>query len=452
MSQEFSIDFDPAIIMANPSKVYQMISLLPDEMIKYELETQGCKSDNSLNKRRSQLTNIINEGKYVRGRQPVAMSAEKDLSICNGYVQAWGRDIVKIGESPEAIRQYQIRFSFLGRRIVDMSIPIKEQKSLAEIKNLKALLSLIQNQLKEITVNSLDEPLIPVSSILDNATLYFLSGFICSAESEVEVVISYHLPTYESIKYDNEEKASGSNERDEMTSQKQMIKSWNLKLDMNMEFSVIREMFIQIEQLGLMHGICKKDLLKNVEVFFSGHLETLMKDWRRKGELTSWAGFKLKLLMRFEKELDDAFVWKAIRNNAWNVNEPIREYFHRLETLLSLLKIKPDQSILTFLAMRGMPMWLRVRLRSESFQELEDLKEFTYRYLKSDGTETYQVLPGHPLNAAVVVQNLINQVQPTIPNREDCVHYQFLPASCARDIFLITCMICVSYLWLSSSH
>lgn len=109
---------DSAILMINPSEAYRVVSLLPEEMILYELETQGMRAKNSLNMNSTQLANLFKQGKYKRNRQPVAMGFQEDFSYCVEYFQKWKAELADPQLPSLAGKQYVSRLRFLLRRYV----------------------------------------------------------------------------------------------------------------------------------------------------------------------------------------------------------------------------------------------------------------------------------------------------------------------------------------------
>lgn len=135
MTDAFDVTQDPAVLMVNPSEAYRSVSLLPDEMIRYE--PQGLRSANTLGKRRAQLSDLINKKTYKPGKQPVAMGIKEDLGLCNGYVEKWSDEIDKSTKSPETINAYLIRTKFMERRIDALTVPSEDEESKEELLRLK---------------------------------------------------------------------------------------------------------------------------------------------------------------------------------------------------------------------------------------------------------------------------------------------------------------------------
>lgn len=113
-SEECGVPVVPEEVIVDPSAAYQSVSMLPDEMIKYELETQGQLSANTFILRRKQLADLIKEKKYEGGRQPVAMGVAEDISICQGYVKLWSKLWRKTSATTNC---YLIKVKFLDRRV-----------------------------------------------------------------------------------------------------------------------------------------------------------------------------------------------------------------------------------------------------------------------------------------------------------------------------------------------
>lgn len=112
-----TIEDDPAIVLINPSETYITISALPDEMVKYELESQGMKCADTIVRRRNQLCELFQKGKYKTKTQPVVMNATQDVAQCKFYLNKWREEFVSSNKSASVKNQYSSRISFLRRRL-----------------------------------------------------------------------------------------------------------------------------------------------------------------------------------------------------------------------------------------------------------------------------------------------------------------------------------------------
>lgn len=81
-----------------------MVSCLPNEMLRYELETQGVRSDTPMVNNRTQLCNLIESRNYKPGRQPVAISYKEDIAQCRNYLVEWMSKFEKANKNREVSR------------------------------------------------------------------------------------------------------------------------------------------------------------------------------------------------------------------------------------------------------------------------------------------------------------------------------------------------------------
>lgn len=103
---------------------YHSIALLPDEMIKYELESQGLKSAKTLNKRRKQLSNLISSRNYRRhGLRPIIMGFKENHDACTDHLSRWIQEVEASAKTSAIAEAYLIRLEFLNRRIDSMVVP-----------------------------------------------------------------------------------------------------------------------------------------------------------------------------------------------------------------------------------------------------------------------------------------------------------------------------------------
>lgn len=96
---------------------YQMVKNLPDEMIRYELETQGIRSDQPFMDNRKALSELIENGNYKPGRQPVAVHYRDDINACTNHLSEWESRYRKSNKNVKTCESYLIKLMFLGIRL-----------------------------------------------------------------------------------------------------------------------------------------------------------------------------------------------------------------------------------------------------------------------------------------------------------------------------------------------
>ncbi|KAJ6642600.1 hypothetical protein Bhyg_07553 [Pseudolycoriella hygida] len=99
----------PHFPLPEPGQASATIAHLPDEMIKYELESQGIKCLPNYLQRRKQLAAVIDERKYVVGKQPVAMGYKEDLDYCSKYLEAWENQFHPDSMGPNTAESFKIK-------------------------------------------------------------------------------------------------------------------------------------------------------------------------------------------------------------------------------------------------------------------------------------------------------------------------------------------------------
>ena len=134
--------------LVDPARSYVLVSYLPDEMIRYELETQGLRSDRSLGKRRAQLANLFRNNLYCLHKQPVAMGYQEDINQCESYVDQWAEGVQNSIHLPGLSESYIIKHEFLERRTLAIQVPSLDAAASSQLLNLKAEISKILLSLK----------------------------------------------------------------------------------------------------------------------------------------------------------------------------------------------------------------------------------------------------------------------------------------------------------------
>lgn len=97
-----------------PSKgeAHKVVGQLPDEMIKYELESQGIRCDNNYFRRKKQLADVLESRLYKHGRQPVVISYKDDISNCDLHLNAWVKALNQ--QAPDDRLFYSLAVSYMG--------------------------------------------------------------------------------------------------------------------------------------------------------------------------------------------------------------------------------------------------------------------------------------------------------------------------------------------------
>lgn len=149
---------DSSILMVNPPLTYQAVLLLPDEMIRYELESQGRKSASSIRENRSILYKLISEGNYKPNKQIVALGYRDNYELCNEYYERWNKEIIRSRGDSKCATQYLIKLEFLSNRLQGFDAPSEDVKVKFNLDKLRQHVSALMSHLKSLQV--IDEHLI----------------------------------------------------------------------------------------------------------------------------------------------------------------------------------------------------------------------------------------------------------------------------------------------------
>ncbi|KAJ6642700.1 histone H3 [Pseudolycoriella hygida] len=126
-----------SIILPEPGQASRLIGYLPDEMIKYELESQGVRCLGNYLQRRKQLVDLIEQKKYQIRKQPVNLEHRENLHICSEYLRKWEMEFDPEFMGPSSLERYETRIQFLNARIalICPSEGTNEFHTVAELKN-----------------------------------------------------------------------------------------------------------------------------------------------------------------------------------------------------------------------------------------------------------------------------------------------------------------------------
>lgn len=127
MAYAGDITNDPAVLKVGPTEAYKSVSLLPDEMLKYELMSQGEVPANSFMKRRQQLAALFNSGRYKELPQGVGIPFRTDIKACRAHLEKWAADTQTLDVSELMLRGYLRKLEFLDRRLQFMPVPANAQ-------------------------------------------------------------------------------------------------------------------------------------------------------------------------------------------------------------------------------------------------------------------------------------------------------------------------------------
>lgn len=73
--------------MPESGKAYRLVSCLPNEMIEYELESQGIKSSKNFVTNKTKLSNLFDAKWYKLGKQQVALGYPENITRCENYLR-----------------------------------------------------------------------------------------------------------------------------------------------------------------------------------------------------------------------------------------------------------------------------------------------------------------------------------------------------------------------------
>lgn len=127
------MDFDLPLV----GRAAGIVSYLPDEMIKYELETQGIRSGPNVEQRRKQLSEVIDSRRYVFGKQPVAMGYPEDIETCEKHISSWETNFNSDTSTLTSVHKLAARLRFLLSRISRIVVEDSDEIYKARLSELK---------------------------------------------------------------------------------------------------------------------------------------------------------------------------------------------------------------------------------------------------------------------------------------------------------------------------
>ena len=133
-----------------PGGAYAVINSLNDEMIRYELESQGVKSVHSFIANKKTLTELIDSRKYKPGHQPVALGYVEDIARCSAYMLEWEEKFEKSNKNKATCESYLNKLMFLALRLSYITPADADEESKRVLSSLKLSVKEFQKKILSI--------------------------------------------------------------------------------------------------------------------------------------------------------------------------------------------------------------------------------------------------------------------------------------------------------------
>lgn len=104
-------------------KAFPLMIHLPDEMLGYELESQGKLATMPHAAKRKALSALFDTKKYCAGYQNVAIGYIENIRICSGYVKSWKERFDKDVKDRKACESLLVKLAFLHSRLKFIVVP-----------------------------------------------------------------------------------------------------------------------------------------------------------------------------------------------------------------------------------------------------------------------------------------------------------------------------------------
>lgn len=401
----------------------KVVALLPDEMIKYELETQGVKSESHFMKRRKQLSEILESRRYVSGKQPVAMGYREDLSVCSDHLRKWMIDFETSSPDSQALYSFKIKSDFLSRRISRIKVHDDDEEYKTILSSLKVNLfefrRLINRTSPAVTrrsfvppVRNIDEwtmredsmgrshePSVPnklsalhteddVASRFNDSILDFSMSFHESDQrdqlhSRTRVIDSTRsgparntdpsfIPSsYEPIPFPSPPILRDS---DRYFHSKVQIWKWNLKFLGEPDTITVVEFVRRVKELARARRASKKELFDGACDLFDGSALKWFRTGLESGLFRNWDELERKLLTDFKAYDYGDNLWDYIRGRLQKPNERVVIYFAIMEDLFLKLNHPASELVRINTIRRNLRPDILKGLGTTSFQSLNDFK------------------------------------------------------------------------------
>lgn len=405
------------------------VTALPNEMIKYELESQDIKCHQNPFCRKKQLSDILESREFRPGKYYVAIGYKDDLAACVGHLNNWIDMYEKTNKSKVPVDLFAARLRHLFARVNRIAIIDGDESEKTTLSQLKWCIVEFRNRIcHELNLgnpnsqssipqnsNAVSESnnLMPNSRIENwsvserspvvgnsrNASLHSsfnqptrpndsILDFSLEMQNDInKTVPSKRVPQVASTFYSNPQASrfptagltflqSYPGQTSYLPPKKPELWKWNLKFTGDKGSLHVSEFIRRVDELAVARGATKEDLFNGAVDLFDG---TAIK-WLRAGKLSNffvdWDHIVEQLSLDFQDMEYGDTLWDFIRNRQQKPDESIVAYFAEMEDLFLRLN-RPVSELVK-------AMTLRRNLRPELIQGLGVTEHFDVYSLKKD--------------------------------------------------------------------
>lgn len=137
------------LTFAYPAKgtASRYVSALPDEFLRYELESQGVRVDQNYFRRKKQLADLLENREYRAGKYFVSMRYQEDIDTCAAHLNNWKGEYDASANKKNLMGMYVIRLRHLQARISRIAVPDSDEGCKLKLSTMKAKIIQFKNAL-----------------------------------------------------------------------------------------------------------------------------------------------------------------------------------------------------------------------------------------------------------------------------------------------------------------
>lgn len=427
------VTIDPAILAVLPSETHRIVNLLPDEMIEYELRSQGLKPAATFHKRRKQLAKALVSESYKARPMPVGMPYRLDVENCMRHLSNWAQNVASSELSDDSLKSYLTRLDFLDRRRKHMMVPTNSEDACEAMECLRKACQEFRKDLIEmlrkdregryqkyqptgdpnnwtLRENSLpsstlrkraNHPEIDVTSKIpfDNNSLLDLSLGYHQGSVETESpgsFIRYKAPTSGLV---SDERTFYSQPRSNANDSsvgkgKANIWKWNLKFHGDPHTMPVNEFIRRAKELARSRGATHWDLFDGAPDLFAGSALKWYRAGMETGMFRCWEELVAHLLVDFEGYDYGDNLLEYIKGRLQLPSERIVTYFATMEDLFIKLNRRVSEELKVKIIRRNLRAEFMRGLGFTVIRSVADLKvycqalESDFRRIQSRGPGT----------------------------------------------------------------
>lgn len=366
------------ITLVDPTDAYFVISLLPDEMVKYELESQGLLCDSTIVRRRTQLSKLFEEDTYKQIPLPVVLNVSDNISLCHNYLKQWENEYERSKKTSDIKDSILLRIKFLQRRLNYIQIPRDLAHSEPILKEVKEAVT----KFVETVTNDKPDQTTPLDTDLNcssitNFNLSNIKSDFIQDQMQIQLnnIHQSRLQSFPQIPCSPQSNASNIMNSQVCHISKVQIWKWGIKFHGTSSHIPVIEFIRRIRELAVTRGATTQNLYDSACELFEGNALQWFRAGLNSKSFTNWEELEQALLNDFENYDYSDDLLEYIKNRLQKPSEKIVDYFACMEDLFIKLGSNVSELFKLKIIRRNLRAEFIKSLSTFQFQTTNQLKE-----------------------------------------------------------------------------